>query len=510
MTRWLRASVVSLAALMAGCSAPAPGRQGWITLGTVSSPTNLDPGVGLDEASQRIHQLVYSALVKIGPDLRIVPDLAVRFETTDYTTYIAEIPKGVRFHDGREMTSEDVAYTFRRFLDPAFTSGRKGAYSNLAAVDIVDAYTVAFRLKTPSGAFPGNLSLMGIVPAGAGATLARTPVGSGPYKVTEFVADSHVMLEAFADYYQGAPKNAGLVLKVVPDDTMRSLELRNGSVDLVVNDISPDLAHSLATAPTVDVVTGPGTDYAYIGVNLTDAILKDRRVRQALAHAIDRRDITSHLRRDQARETSGIIPPMSWAYVPDLPTFPYDPAEAKRLLDAAGHPDPDGDGPELRFRLTLKTSTAEPYRLQAAIIQQHLSRVGIGLDLRSYEFATLFSDVVRGNFQLYTLVFTGGSVADPDILRRVFHSGQMPPSGFNRGRYSNPDVDALIDRATAANAEADRRQLYGEAQRLIAADVPVLSLWVRRNVAVARRGLSGVTLTPLGDFEFLRHVSAAP
>jgi peptide/nickel transport system substrate-binding protein len=201
---------------------------------------------------------------------------------------------------------------------------------------------------------------------------------------------------------------------------------------------------------------------------------------------------------------------MSWAYSADLPSYDHDALRAQALLDEAGYPDPDGAGPQPRLRLTLKTSTAEIYRLQAAVLQAQLQEIGIAVDVRSYEFATLFSDVVRGTVQLYTLVFTGGSVADPDILRRVFHSKQTPPSGFNRAWYANADVDALLDAATAATAEADRRRLYVEAQRRVAEDLPMIGLWSRENVAVHRRGMTGVRLTPIGDLDFLRDVTPAP
>jgi peptide/nickel transport system substrate-binding protein len=296
---------------------------------------------------------------------------------------------------------------------------------------------------------------------------------------------------------------------VVPDETMRGLEMRNRSVDLIVNDLSPDIIHSLEQRDHLQVVTGPGTDYAYVGLNLRDRTLADARVRQALAYGIDNGEIIEHLRRGQGRAAAGIIPSMSWAYTDDLPFFPYDPARAMALLDEAGYRDPDGDGPQPRLRLTLKTSTTEAYRLQAAVLQQQLARIGVALDLRSYEFATLFADVIRGNVQLYTLIFVGGSVADPDILRRVFHSTQVPPVGFNRAHYANAEVDALIDRATAAATEDERRQFYVEAQRIIARDVPMISLWARSNVAVAQSDLRGITLSPLGDFDFLRLVSRA-
>lgn len=478
-----------------------------LVVAVANSPTNLDPGVGLDETSQKIHQLLYHSLLRIDDDLRVVPDLAVRFDTTDSTNYVAQIPTGVRFHDGREMTSEDVAYTFRRFLDPAFTSGRKGAYRALRAVDILDRYTVVFRLEAPSASFPINL-VMGIVPAGTGPAAARSPVGSGPYRLTEFVPDDHVTLTAFAECYGGPARIPVLTIKVVPDETMRGLELRKGTVDLVVNDLSPDLVQGLREEGRLSVTTAPGTDYAYLGFNLRDPLLQDRRVRAAVAYAIDADAVVSSLRRGLARRATGVVPSMSWAYNPDVRRYPHDPAQAAALLEAAGYLDPDGPGPQPRLRLTLKTSTAEAYRLQAAVIQQNLAEVGIALEIRSYEFATLLADVVRGNVQMYTLQYVG--VTDPDMLRRAFHSSQVPPSGFNRGHYVNPRVDELLDAATAALAEDERRRLYGEVQRLIADDLPYVSLWAKTNVAVAQPDLSNVRLSPTADFTFLREVTRSP
>jgi peptide/nickel transport system substrate-binding protein len=293
---------------------------------------------------------------------------------------------------------------------------------------------------------------------------------------------------------------------VVPDDTMRGLELRKGSVDLVVNDLSPDLVHALEASGTLDVVTSPGTDYAYVGFNLRVPPLDDRRVRLAIGYAIDQDAIITYLRRGLASPATGIVPPTSWAWEPDMLQLTHDPARAMALLDEAGFPDPDGaEGPVPRLRLTLKTSTNEAYRLQAAVIQEQLADVGIALDVRSYEFATLFADVVRGNVELWTLQYVG--VTDPDMLRRAFHSSQTPPSGFNRGYYANPEVDRLIDAAGASLDADERGRLYRAAQRVIAADAPYVSLWVKTNAAVFQRNLTGVTLSPIADFGFLRHVA---
>jgi len=496
--------LVATALLLAGCAAHTPRLADVIVVGMTNSPTNFDPAIGLDEASQKVHQLLYSSLLRIDENLRVVPDLATSLEWPDPATYVVTIPDGVTFHDGRALTVKDVAFTFRRFLDPAFVSGRKGAYRSLTAVDILDDHRVAFRLTEPSASFPVNL-VMGIVPEGTGAEAARQPIGSGPYKLAAYIPDESTTLAPFADYHRGAPRNAGLVLRVIPDETMRGLELRKGSIDMVVNDLSPDIVAGLRKSADVQVVTALGTDYAYMGFNLRDPMLQDRRLRQAIGYAVDTTAIVDHLRQGLAAPAVGIVPPMSWAHNRNTFRFTRDLDKARALLDEAGYPDPDGDGPRPRLTLSLKTSTAEAYRLQAAVIQQQLSEVGIALELRSYEFATLFADVIRGNVQLYTLQWVG--VTDPDMLRRVFHSSQVPPAGFNRGYYKNPEVDRLIDAATGTLSESERGVLYAKVQEIIANDAPYISLWYKTNVAVAQSRFTGITLSPTAEFTFLQFVA---
>ena len=494
---------LALAVLSVTGACTAERREGRaIVVGVANSPAILDPRIGADEYSQKAHQLLFSTLLAIDRDFSVVPHVAERLDRPDPVTYIARLRRGVRFHDGRELTAEDVVYTFASFLDPAF-GGRSGAYRLLERVRAVDDYTVEFRLKEPFASFPINL-VMGIVQAGSGTANARQPVGTGPYRLVEFLPDDRLVLEPFADYWEGAPANAGVVLKVVPDDTMRGLELRKGTVDLVVNDLSPDIVWQLREEGRLGIATEPGSDYAYLGMNLTHAVFSDPRVRRAIGHAIDREGIVTYLRRGLATAAVGIVPPMSWAFEPDVAAVRHDPAEARRLLDAAGFPDPDGGGPLTRFHLTLKTSTSEVYRVQAAAIQHDLSRVGIGVEIRSSEFQTLFADVVRGNFQLYTLQFVG--VTDPDMLRRVFHSRQAPPAGLNRVFYSDPEVDRLIEEATRSVDDEQRRLLYARAQRLIAEDVPYIGLWYKTTVAVFQPEIHGVRLSPIADFTFLADV----
>jgi peptide/nickel transport system substrate-binding protein len=480
-----------------------------LVVGVTSGPNNLDPRIGTDDVSGKASQLVFNNLMTLDDRLRVVPDVAERLDNPDPTTYVVTLRRGVKFHDGHELTSADVVFTFRSLLDPAFLSPRKGAYRMVRAIDPRDRYTVVFSLKEPFGSFPINL-VIPIVPDGAAANFRDHPIGTGPYRFVRYVTDDRLELEPFDDYFGGRPKNDGLVLRIVPDDIMRGLELRKGTMDIVVNDLAPDIVHQLGQDPGLQLVESPGTDYQYMGLNLRDPLLQDRRVRQALGYAIDRHAIIEYLRRGLATPAAGILPPVSWAFEPGVFTFTYDPARARALLDEAGYPDPDGDGPTPRLQLSLKMSNNEFNRLQSSVIQQNLRAVGIALDVRTYEFATLYADVLKGHFQLFTLQWVGGAVADPDILRRVFHSSQVPPSGFNRGYFRDPRVDHLLDEAAVSTDEAKRRALYADVQRIIAEEAPYISLWCKTNAAVARRDLTGIHILPIADFTFLKDVARTP
>ena len=506
MTR-CRAVLAAVCMLAASACQNTPRDPNVLVVAVQSAPNNLDPRVGTDSVSQNIHQVIFNGLVKIDEHLKIVPDLAERFDNPEPTVYVATLRKGVHFHDGHELTSADVVYTFRSLLDPAFANPYRGALRMIASVDATDRYTVVFTLKQPFGSFPINLVIPQIVPDGAGLAFNTRPVGTGPYRFVKSVADDRVELAPFAGYFEGRPRNGGLIFKVVPDSIMTGLELRRGTADVVVNVPDPDIVYQLERDPHLRTERSPGVDFQYVGTNLRDPILKDVRVRRALSYAIDRHAIVEYLRRGLAVPTAGMMPRASWAFEPSLQAYDYDPAKARALLDEAGYPDPDGDGPAMRMRLTLKIQNLEFPRLQATVIQQNLRAIGVDVDLRSYEFATLYADVLSGNFQLYTLQWVGGALVDPDILRRVFHSAQAPPVGFNRGHFSDPHVDTLLDAASRATGEDERRRLFGEAQRAIADQAPYICLWTKINNVVAQNTLDGIHVSPIADYTFLKDVT---
>jgi peptide/nickel transport system substrate-binding protein len=501
----LRLSLCALS--IGGCAQPqAAAPPGAIVVGVRTGPNNLDPRFANDEASARVAQLMFNTLMDIGDDLRPAPMLAEQLDNPDPLTYRVTLRRGVKFHDGHDMTARDVVFTYGQMLDPSFVSPFTGAFRVMSSVSALDDYHVEFKLKEPFAAFPNQLAgPPAIIPAGAGPEFSQHPIGTGPYTFVRYAVDDQVVLAPFPDYFNGPPKNAGIVIRVLPDDTMRGLELKKGSIDLVVNDLPPDIVHQFEGKDFL-VATSPGLDYSYLGINMLDPVLKDRRVRQAIGYAIDRHAIVEYLRRGLARPATGLIPSQAWAYEPDIFQFRYDPNRSRELLDDAGHKDPDGDGPLPRLRLSIKVSNAEETRLQATVIQQQLRDVGIDLDVRSYEFATMYADVLKGNFQMYSLQWVGAAMVDPDILRRVFHSTQAPPVGFNRGHYSNPEVDRLLDQASTALTEAERKKYYGVAQKIIAEDAPYISLWNRTNVAVARPAISGLHLNAVTSFEALKDV----
>lgn len=466
-----------------------------------SSPTNLDPRVGIDAQSERIDNLIFDDLLSRGNDLNVAPGLAEKWEVPDPLTYVFHIHRGVIFHDGRPLTSRDVKWTFDSLLQAKIHSTKAAVYKYVDHIDAPDDSTVVFHLKEADATLLWNLSdgAMGIVPYGSGDEMTLHPIGSGPFNFVSAETDREVVIERNDQYWGGPPKLARVRFAVVPDETTEALELRKGSGDVSINALTPDTVVTLAKNPNLTVMNAPGTRLAYLGFNLRDPILKDVRVRQAIAYALDRRPMIEYLWRGEAEPAKSILPTQSWAYNGNVPAYEHDPEKARALLDAAGYPAING----VRFHITMKTSTDANTRLMVAVMQQQLREVGIALDIRSFEFATFFSDVQHGAFQMYGLRWIGGN-EDPDIFEYAFHSSKFPPNGANRDYYSNPKVDALIDKARQEIDPHARKALYGDVQTILAQDLPYINLWYLDNVLVHTNRVRNLELNPAGNFDFLR------
>jgi peptide/nickel transport system substrate-binding protein len=472
-----------------------------------SSPTNLDPRIGVDAQSERIDNLIFDDLLSRGDNLDVAPGLAERWEIPDPLTYIFHLHPGVTFHDGRPLTSRDVKWTFDSLLQGKVRSTKAAVYRFVDHIDAPDDFTVVFHLKEPFATLLWNLSdgAIGIVPYGSGRDITEHPIGSGPFKFVSNETDKEVTIERNADYWGVKAKLNRIRFAVVPDATTRALELRKGSADATINSLTPDTVLTLQRNPSLAVESAPGTVLAYLGFNLRDPILQDVRVRQAIAYALNRKPMIEYLWRGQAQIARSILPPQSWAYNGNVPSYDHDPDKARSLLDAAGYPAKNG----IRFHLTMKTSTDENTRLMVVVMQQQLREVGIALDIRSFEFATFFADVTHGAFQLYGLRWIGGN-EDPDIFEYAFHSAKFPPNGANRGYYSNPKIDALIDQARKEVDPSVRKQIYSQVQRILAEDLPYIDLWYLNNVLVHNKRVHNLQLNPAGNYDFLRTAELAP
>jgi peptide/nickel transport system substrate-binding protein len=465
-----------------------------------SSPTNLDPRVGIDAQSERIDELLFDALLIRDEHLNVQPGLAERWEIPDPLTYVFHLHHGIAFHDGRSLTSRDVKWTVDSLLEGKIRSTKSAAYRFVDRIDTPDDFTVVFHLKEPNSTLLWNLSegASGIVPYGSLDEITRQPVGTGAFRFISAEQDKEIILARNEKYWGAKARLARIRFTIVPDATTRALELRKGSADAAINALSADTVVALQREPNLQIERAPGTVLSYLAFNLKDSVLKDVRVRQAIAYAVDRSPLLQYIWRGFAQPAQSILPKQSWAYDQEVPFYPHDPEKARQMLDAAGYPAHDG----IRFHLTMKTSTEESTRLMAAVWQQQLREVGIALDIRTFEFATFFADVTSGAFQLYSLRWIGGN-EDPDIFEYAFHSNRFPPKGANRGFYSNPRVDSLIDQARREIDQQSRKKLYDEVQEILARDVPYINLWYFDNVLVHTRRVHNATLNPSGNYDFL-------
>ena len=409
------------------------------------TPVNLDPRIGIDKSSDDFHHLLYNGLMKKNESDRMVPDLARDWRVVDSKTYRFYLKHGVQFHNGEKLKADDVVFTYQSILSGEVMSAKKATLESISDIRALASDVVEIRLHHPFNGLIYNMNI-GIVPAGSNRDFSRSPIGTGPFKLKSYQPDGGAVFGAFENYFEGRPAIKNLKIRIIPDATTRALEIRKGTVDLLLGPaaVPPDYFQILRNNPALKTLTRTGSNYSYVAFNFRDPLLKKKEVRLAIAHAIRRTEIVTSLFHGTATLATGLLPPHNWAYEKNVFNVPHDTAKAKLLLDEAGFRDPDGSGPAMRFWLTLKTSTSEFRRIVATVIQKNLASIDVGLNIRSYEFGTYFSDVNRGNFQMCMLMWVGET--DPDIYSTAFST----EGSRNRGKYSNTNVDQWIEMARQA------------------------------------------------------------
>ena len=465
-----------------------------------ANPKNLDPRIAPDAFSDKITRLMFSTLLVRQPDGSLEGHLAQEVEQVDPTTYVLRLRTDVRFHDGSQLTSADVAATFESIRDPELGTVKRLFLKPVRSIETPDERTVIFRLREPSAPFPQILSGIGIAPAGAlsefGVDFGRHLVGSGPFMFDSMVVDEYVLLRRNPHWFGGDVGIESVRFKIVPDATVRVLEVLHGSTDLTQNDLPPHVIERLAQEPGLQVQTSESTLVKYLAFNVDRPVLSDVRVRQAVALGIDRAPIIEYKLRGFATPATSFLHPENWAFEPDSRRWDHDPEAAMRLLDEAGYPDP-GDG-DPRLTLVYRTSEDATAKAVATIFKRQLARIGVEVDLRTNEWGVFFGDIIQGDFDLYSL--TGLGINDPDWYSYVVHSDSFPPNGANRPRYHNERVDELLDLGRVTAAQADRVSIYRELQRILSEEIPLLPLWYEHNVAVGGRNVQGFVPVPEADF----------
>ena len=461
--------------VLAACGKPASHAE--IRFAIAQGPLTLDPRYATDAASERINRLIYRPLVDFDAHSRPLPALASWQQRTPLHYRFTLGAAGRRFHDGSTLAAADVAATYASLL-ALKDAPHRAEFSNIAAIEAVDADTVDFTLRQPDSGFPARL-VLGIMPArllAAGHDFSRQPVGSGVFRMVQW--QKNLKLERVSDHQ-------AIVLEEVRDPTVRVLKLLRGEADLLQGDLPPELLAYLKRESGIRVEEIPGANYSYIGLNLQDPLLKNPQVRRAVALAIDREAIIRHALASGSRPATAILPPEHWAGNPALVSYAYDPQRARQLLEQAGV--------TLPLNLVYKTSTdAQRVRL-ATMMQAQMKSAGIALEIRSLDWGTFFDDIKRGKFQLYGLTWVG--IRTPEIYRLAFHSASVPPAGANRGGLRDAQLDALLE-------QQDWRAVTTRIHELL----PYVPLWYEGQFAAMRHDITGYQPAPDGNWDALQVV----
>ena len=473
--------------LLSGCQ-PAT-ETSVIRFGLQSAPITLDPRVATDASAERINRLVFQSLVDVDKELKTVPDLATWQVISPQHYRFTLKPNIARFHNGEELTTQDILACYEYILDLKNASPHQGNLSHIKQIKVLDDHRIDFYLSRKDILFPARLSI-GIPSA------KSTVVGNGAFKINNASSMSVVMLQRVSD------KQLVQFLHV-KDPSIRVLKLLRGELDVIQNDLPTELIAYLKSKGNVQVESGTGTTFSYIGFNMQDPLTSKKVIRKAISLAVNRQQLIKTLLGGRASLSHSVLPLQHWARKEAMPTFSYQPDKARKLLEMAGYDD------KHRPHIIYKTTT-NPLRLRiATVIQKQLADVGIDMEIRSYDWGTFYGDIKSGNFQMYSLSWVG--INSPDIYQTVFHSQSVPSKGANRGRYANKQVDMLLDDAfRLAIKPAQLSTSVDKVQRILLEDLPYIPLWFEDNVAVTSKRIQDYSLSLNGNYDALAKVRLLP
>jgi len=494
----------------AGSAAPPPAYGDIMVEGSIGDASNLIPLLASDSTSHEIAGLIFNGLIKYDKDIRIVGDLAESWEISkDGLVITFHLRKGVRWHDGRPFTAADVLYTYQVTVDPKTPTAYAGDFLKVKKAEALDDWT--FRATYDKPFAPALMSWsVGILPkhllAGKEITtspLGRRPIGTGPYKFKEWVTGQKIVLVSNPDYFEGRPYIDGYILRIIPDTATMFLELRANGIDRM------GLTPLQFTRQTENNLFRENFNkyrylsfaYTYMGYNLKNPLFADKRVRQAIAHAVNRVEIIDGVLLGLGKPATGPYKPGTWAYNPDVRAYPYDPAKAKALLAEAGWKDLNGDGVLEKdgrpFAFEIITNQGNEIRAKCAeIIQRRLSEVGIKVKIRVVEWAAFVKDFI--NKRKFDATILGWTIPMEPDLYDVWHSSKTGPEELNFISYKNAEVDALIEKGRETFDQSVRKRCYDRIQEILAEEQPYLFLYVPDALPIIHARFRGVEVAPLG------------
>ncbi len=477
---------------------------------SIGEPSNLLPVLSSDSASSDINQLVYSGLIRYDKNLQLEGELAEAWEISeDKRTFTFHLRKDVTWHDGAPFTSADAMFTYQMYIDPEVPTSYAEDFLQVASAEAPDPYTFKVTYEKP---YAPALESWGtpIHPRhlleGQDVTkspLSRSPIGTGPYKFVKWDAGEKVELIANPDYFEGEPYIHRVVYRVIPDTSTQFLELQAGGLDLM--GLTPIQYKTQTDTPgftrKFNKYRYLSFSYTYLGYNLTKELFQDVRVRQAISYAIDKQEIIDGVLLGLGQAATGPYKPDTWVYNAGVKRYPYDPEQAKALLADAGWVDSDGDGvldkdgDKLAF--TIVTNQGNDLRSKTAeIIQRRLKEVGINIEIRIVEWATFLKEFIfPGNFDATILGWSGGP--EPDQYN-IWHSSKTAPRELNFIKYSNQEVDDLLEQGRRTFDQAERKQIYDRFQEILAEEQPYTFLYVGEALPAVAKRFRGIEPSPAG------------
>ena len=481
-----------------------PKRGGTLILARAGEVTNLDPHKVPAFTSARVFELVYSYLMRLDENLGVQPDLADGMPTTsaDGKTVTVKIRSGVKFHNGDPLTSADVKYTFDRITDPKTAAVARSFFGDVDNITAPDATTVVFNLKSPNAALIAYFAHpnSGIVSkkigeANADLTKKETAIGSGPFKLAEWVPDNYMRFEANKDYYvSGQPYLDGIRINVVPDETALAAALRTKAADMAIV-TNAQVARTIRNESGITLSAKPSLSYNLLFLNTKRKPLDNVKVRQAIASAIDRKAIIDAVAFGEGEITGPIAPALANYALPtsQYPLYTRDVAKAKQLLtDAAAGP----------VTLTIMTSTTEPAygKDEAQLVQAQLAEAGITVKIEAVEFNTYVDRWLKSDFDIATGLNGGGPDPDFYVFRYFTDDGNLNQIVS----YKNPVSSDAIKQARATTDAAKRKDLYTTAQKELVNGVPFVWLFVGRDYNASLPTTKGFIHLPTGSIIYLR------